>query len=167
VARSSLARSVRAARVMEPGGGSASVWGACVRWASTSVQPEGCVASDLGAALNRPAGAHERFLRWRPAAAVHQAYRQPHKQCLVRGASGLAGDLASVVIARGVSVADSCLSTILLTCHYSADVPCDVSPVADGPKCRYEVAEYLSAARASAVLASAERGSGGLYQGAL
>jgi len=52
-----------------------------------------------------------------------------------------------VVIARGVSVADSCLSTILLTCHYSADVPCDVSPVADGPKCRYEVAEYLSAAR--------------------
>jgi hypothetical protein len=167
VARSSLARSVRAARVMEPGGGSASVWGACVRWASTSVQREGCVASDLGAAINRPAGAHERFLGWRPAAAVRQAYPQPHKQCFVRGASGLAGDLASVVIARGVSVADSCLSTILLTCHYSADVPCDVSPVADGPKCRYEVAEYLPAARASAVLASAERGSGGLYQGAL
>jgi hypothetical protein len=94
----------------------------------------------------------------------------------VRGASGLARDLASVVIARdlasvvivrGVSMADSCLSTILLTCHYSADVPCDVSPVADGPKCRYEVAEYLPAARASAVLASAERRRGGLYQGAL
>jgi hypothetical protein len=126
VARSSLAPSVRAARVMEPGGGSASVWGACVLWASTSVQRESCAASDLGAAMNRPAGAHERFLRWRPAAAVRQAYPQPHKQCFVRGASGLAGDLASVVIARGVSVADSRVSTILLT------VPCDVSPVADG-----------------------------------
>jgi hypothetical protein len=130
------------------------------------VQPEGCVASDLGAALNRPAGAHERFLRWRAAAEVHLADRQPHKQWLVRGASGLARDQASVVIARGVSVADSCLSTILLTCHYSADVPCDVSPVADGPKCRYEVADYLPAARAR-VLASAERRRGGLYQGAL
>jgi hypothetical protein len=90
------------------------------------VQRESCAANDLGAAMNRPAGAHERFLRWRPAAAVRQAYPQPHKQCFVRGASGLAGDLASVVIARGVSVADSRVSTILLT------VPCDVSPVADG-----------------------------------
>lgn len=56
MAHSSLARSVRAARVVEPGAESASVWEACVLWASTSMQREGGVASDLGAAINRPAG---------------------------------------------------------------------------------------------------------------
>ena len=116
MAHSSLARSVRAARVMEPGGGSASVWGACVRWASTSVQPEGCVASDLGAAINRPAAAHERFLGRRPAAAVHQAYRQPHKRCLcvvLPGwwGSGFGGDRPGCQRGRQLLV------------NYSADVP--------------------------------------------
>jgi hypothetical protein len=60
---------------------------------------------------------------------------------LVRGASGLARDLASVVIARGVSMADSFVSTILLRCHVMS------RPWLMGPKCRYEVAEHLSTAR--------------------
>jgi hypothetical protein len=68
----------------------------------------------------------------------------------VRGASGLARDLASVVIARdlasvviarGVSVADSFVSTILLRCHVMSRL------WLMGPKCRYEVAEDLSTAR--------------------
>ena len=149
MARSSLARTVRAASVAEPGGGSASVWGACVLWASTSVQRGGRVASDLGAAINRPAGAHERFLGWSPAA-VCQAYPQRNKQrfCVVLRADG---DLASVVIARGVNVADGSVPTILL------QVPCEVSVVEDG--CPSVAVRQLSPCRRldhAAVPASAE-----------